>query len=69
MHTLDTLPAELVAKMEAAKAATSEPCPVCRVGRGKFCLDVEYAVTFDGIHPQRKVWTEADELTRAAFLR
>lgn len=66
-NALAGLPAELVAKMEAAKTATNEPCPVCRVGRGKFCIDVTYAVTIDGIHPQRKVWAGADELTRAAF--
>jgi hypothetical protein len=61
------LPAELVAKMEAAKTATNERCPVCKAGVGRFCVDVDYAVTINGVHPQRTIWAEADELTRAAY--
>ncbi len=63
------LPADLTDAMLAAQKATSEPCPICRVGRGRFCIDVAGTVTIDGIHPQRTVWTDADDLTRASFRR
>ena len=59
---------ELTAKMEAAKRATAERCPVCKVGSGRFCVDVEGVATYDGIHIQRTIWADADELTRAAYL-
>ena len=58
---------EIVAKMEAAQTATSERCPICRVGRGRFCLDIEGIATYDGIHLARRLYTEADDLTRAAY--
>jgi hypothetical protein len=38
-NPMNGLPKELVAKMEAAKAATNEPCPTCHVGRGRWCRD------------------------------
>jgi hypothetical protein len=39
------LPASLLARMEAARVATSDTCPVCGAGRGRFCAD--------GIHADR----------------
>lgn len=59
---------DLVAKMEVAKKATAERCPVCKVGGGKFCVDVAGVPTYDGIHIQRTIWAEADDLTRTAYL-
>lgn len=63
------LPTDLVDHMLANVKRCSEPCPVCRVGRGHFCVDVAGTVTVDRIHPQRLAFIEADDLTRAAFRR
>jgi hypothetical protein len=34
---MNELPAELVAKMEAAKKASDKKCPTCGAGVGKWC--------------------------------
>jgi hypothetical protein len=39
VYTEAGLSPELIAKMEAAKAACAKPCPTCGVGVGRWCRD------------------------------
>jgi hypothetical protein len=65
----EVLSTDLIAKMEAVKQACSERCIICKAGRGRMCLDVAGVPTYDGIHLQRRMLTEADDLLRAAYGR
>lgn len=51
-NPMNALPQELVAKMEAAKAATARPCPTCHAGIGRWCREAD-GTNAKGLHAAR----------------